>query len=148
MLEQLAKRDKEWFKFALYICKDEDLAKDLVQDMYLKLYNKKVNTSYVLITIKHLFLDHIKKYGRLTDFDFDIPQDNNYCNLQEQLTAIYDNLTHTEREIALESRNNSCRKLEERYKINYVKINRIDRKVKEKLKSNKNIQRLWREVNQ
>ena len=36
-IEKLALRNKYWYNTALTICKDKDLAKDLVQDMYIKL---------------------------------------------------------------------------------------------------------------
>ena len=59
MIEQLSKNQSLWIKYANSICKDSDLAKDLVQDMYLKLYDskKEINNSYVYSVIKNLFLD-------------------------------------------------------------------------------------------
>lgn len=62
MLEELAKRDKDWRKMAYHICKDKSLADDLVQDMYVKFsrYDKQVNDFYVYFALKSLFLDTFK----------------------------------------------------------------------------------------
>ena len=37
ILAELAKKDAQWRKMAFQICKDKDLADELVQEMYLKL---------------------------------------------------------------------------------------------------------------
>ena len=62
MLEILCKNNDLWLKMAFDICKDRDLANDLVQDMYLKLHkiNKQVNNSYVYFTIKSIYTDTLK----------------------------------------------------------------------------------------
>jgi DNA-directed RNA polymerase specialized sigma24 family protein len=59
MLKELSLKDSYWRKIALNICKDKDLADDLVQEMYLKLYDceKQINDFYVILTIRSLFLD-------------------------------------------------------------------------------------------
>ena len=63
MLEELSKNNKKWLDNAYYICKDRDLANDLVQDMYLYFSDKniKVNDFYVIKKIYGLFIDHIRK---------------------------------------------------------------------------------------
>ena len=72
ILEELSKRNKEWLKIALSICKDESLAKELVQEMYLRL-NKyidnidritvdgKISSLYIYVTIKNLYYKHQNK---------------------------------------------------------------------------------------
>ena len=62
MLEELAKRDKDWRKMAFHICKSHDTADDIVQDMYLKFanYDKKVNDFYIYFAIKSIWLDRLK----------------------------------------------------------------------------------------
>jgi DNA-directed RNA polymerase specialized sigma24 family protein len=62
MLEELAKRDKDWRKMAFHICKSHDTADDIVQDMYLKFanYDKKVNDFYIYFAIKSIWLDKLK----------------------------------------------------------------------------------------
>ena len=62
MLEELAKNNELWYKMALSICDDKDYAKDLVQEMYLKLYEKQsVKPYYVYYTIKSIYIDSIKE---------------------------------------------------------------------------------------
>jgi hypothetical protein len=58
MLEELAKRDKDWRKMALYICNNECIADDLVQEMYLYFADKQgtFNDGYIYFTLKDLFL--------------------------------------------------------------------------------------------
>ena len=62
MIEELAKKDSYWRKVAYSICKDKMLADDLVSEMYLRLVDckKEINDFYVIITIKNIFLQHIK----------------------------------------------------------------------------------------
>jgi len=84
MLEQLAKRDKDWRRMALQICGDKMTADDLVQDMYLKFadYDKELNDYYVFFAIRSIFLDSIKK-RKLDIVSNEIDNlsllDNEYC---------------------------------------------------------------------
>ena len=61
MLEILTKKNSEWMSMAMSICRDKNIAKDLVQDMYLRLNryidnpekimkNDEVNSFFVYIT--------------------------------------------------------------------------------------------------
>lgn len=63
MLEELAKRDKDWRKMAYQICGCKTTADDLVQDMYIKFanYDKELNDYYIFFALRSLFLDGIKK---------------------------------------------------------------------------------------
>jgi len=64
MLEELAKKDTLWRKKALQICKDKDLADEIVQEMYLRFYTKNnLNTDefYIIATLRNLFIDHKNK---------------------------------------------------------------------------------------
>ena len=40
MLEELCKRDDEWRKIALKICGDKNIADDVVQQMYISIYDQ------------------------------------------------------------------------------------------------------------
>ena len=61
MLEELSKKHGKWIGYALSLTNDEELAQDLVQDMYLKVYDKTdLNNSYIYKTLKSLFLDTIR----------------------------------------------------------------------------------------
>jgi hypothetical protein len=69
MLELLCKKDDFWRRVAFNICKDKTLADDLVQEMYIKLSDctKEINDFYVIITIKNIFLNHLKKESLITN---------------------------------------------------------------------------------
>ena len=71
MLEILTKKHSEWMSMAMSICRDKNLAKDLVQDMYLRLNryidnperimkNDEINSFFVYITLRNLFYDYKK----------------------------------------------------------------------------------------
>jgi DNA-directed RNA polymerase specialized sigma24 family protein len=75
LLDDVSKKDKYWRELALVICKDKNLADDIVQDMYIKLskINKsEVNDGYVFFTIKTLFLDHCRKQTKNYKFVNDL----------------------------------------------------------------------------
>ncbi len=66
MIKELTDRHEEWLKIAYSICKDLDLSKDLVQDMYIRINryvqdpgkiinDGKVNSLYIYVTIKNIF---------------------------------------------------------------------------------------------
>jgi DNA-directed RNA polymerase specialized sigma24 family protein len=63
MLEELAKKDSQWRKMALHICKDKNTADDLVQNMYLYLASKEgvFDDGYIYFTIKSIYTDSVKK---------------------------------------------------------------------------------------
>ena len=75
MLEELSKNHKHWLSIAYQICKDKDYANDLVQDMYLKLYNcdKDINEWYIYRVIKNMYLNTLKSNKENYTLDFDVP---------------------------------------------------------------------------
>jgi DNA-directed RNA polymerase specialized sigma24 family protein len=63
ILAELAKKDAQWRKMAFQICKDKDLADELVQEMYLKLYNNTnlIKEGYIYTVLRNLFYDYTKQ---------------------------------------------------------------------------------------
>ena len=72
ILNELSKRNKEWHRIALSICKDEHLANDLVQLMYIRILkyikdidkikvNGKINSLYIYVTIKNIYYQQKNK---------------------------------------------------------------------------------------
>jgi len=63
ILEELAKKDAPWRKMAFQICKDKDLADELVQEMYLKLYQNTnlIKEGYIYTVLRNLFYDYAKQ---------------------------------------------------------------------------------------
>jgi len=145
MLEQLAKRDKDWRRMALQICGDKMLADDLVQDMYIKFadYNKELNDYYVFFAIRSIFLDSIKK-RKLDIVSNEIENlsllDNEYCLerdfFETEIIKQIEALPYFERETALVSQVISQRELARQSEIPFETINKTIKKTKENL-------RLW-----
>jgi DNA-directed RNA polymerase specialized sigma24 family protein len=80
MLEQLATKHNEILKVAYKITGDLDIAKDVVQDAYIKLYDsgkkfEEINDSYIYFTLKSIYNDSVKqssiknRYILTNDFD-------------------------------------------------------------------------------
>ena len=63
MLQKLSQKDSKWRNFARSICKDRELADDLVQEMYIYFSDKdkQVNDYYVQRKIYSLFIDTVRK---------------------------------------------------------------------------------------
>lgn len=143
MLEQLAKRDKDWRRMALQICGDKMTADDLVQDMYLKFadYDKELNDYYVFFAIRSIFLDSIKK-RKLDIVSNEIDNlsllDNEYClerdNFETEIIKQIEALPYFERETALVSQVISQRELARQSEIPFETINKTIKKTKQQLR--------------
>jgi len=75
-LTDVADQQDEWIRIAKYLGADQELAQDIVQDMYLRVaeieqregslerlenYYGKINTVYIFKIIQNLYYDHCKK---------------------------------------------------------------------------------------
>ena len=74
MLEQLSKKDKLWREVAFRFTNNKDSADELVQEMYLRLLDSKVdinkiNDNYIKVTLYHLFKSSKKNLHRLINID-------------------------------------------------------------------------------
>ena len=142
MLEELAKRDKDWRKMAFHICKSHDTADDIVQDMYLKFanYDKKVNDFYIYFAIKSIWLDKLKdkktKTVELID-NFNIFEDTYDFELDEikEITLKkVKQLPFFERELLkVTTQEMSQRELSRQTGINLLVIQKTVKKTKEQL---------------
>jgi len=137
MLEELHKKHNTWLSMANGICKDSELAKDLVQDMYIKLsrYEKELNDFYVYYAIKHLFIDYLRENNKR------IKAEHNHDYLFQHLETeekenleIPSCLSWVEQQILIHRQDKSCRDIEKEYKIHFLKVHRIENKAKEKIK--------------
>lgn len=66
ILDILAKRHNEWIKLANKICRNSERSKDLVQDMYIRIYNSgksidQINECYIYFIMRNQFYNDIKK---------------------------------------------------------------------------------------
>ena len=151
MLEILAKNNTLWLKMAYDISKDRDTAKDMVQDMYLKLHKieKEINNSYVYFTLKSLYNDSKKQKtikNRIdcvdfNDFDFNLiaefldwDQLNSINDFYERLNIEFDNLRSHEQIIIYHSTDDGLRKFSRDSGISIRTITQCKLKLKEKLK--------------
>ena len=67
ILTKLSKKDNKWRSIALSICKDKNLADDLVNDAYLKVKDyKEVKDYMMVVVIRNLFYNHIKKQKEIS----------------------------------------------------------------------------------
>lgn len=144
MLEQLAKRDKDWRRMAYQICGDKMTADDLVQDMYLKFanYTQEINDYYVFFAIRSIFLDGIKK-RKIEIVSSDVEtinlNDESYCEetdfLKELILKEVDSLPYLEREMLKVTQVISQRELARQSEIPFETINKTIKKTKQQLRN-------------
>ena len=130
----------KWLGYAKsFTGSNEDLAYDLVQEMYLRCYDiETINCSYVYLTIKSLYLNHLHKEKRYRYDETEIKQSVELKDFQiiEELNKALDGIPFAIKECLIENQEYSLRKLQDRYNINYGKIRRMILKAKEVIKAN------------
>jgi len=141
ILIELAKKDSQWRKMALQICKDTDLADELVQEMYIKVSNKTkpLSDGYIFVTLRSLFYDHLKNKDILIDdfskFEMIVEE---YCEeLDIDYLKLTKNLTWYEKTMFELSTLVGQRELERQTGIPLQTIHRINKMVKIKLNGKK-----------
>lgn len=160
MLNELVKRNDEWLKLAFKICKNADYSKDLVQDMYLKIYNSgkeldQINECYIYFIMRNQFLNEIEKEKKFADIDIDILnevfEDYDYNNDIKQSVSIeilnneYKKLTWYEKQIIDLTSEFGQRGLSRETGIHIQTIHNTTKKIKKKLWQN--IQKKLKELN-
>ena len=140
MLEQLAKRDKDWRRMAYQICGDKMTADDLVQDMYIKMANcqKEVNEYYVIRVMINLFKDNIKSNNKFTELSDTIKATSTTFELDDKEFKFVKGLKWWEKELLELSHDNSCGQIERDYKIHRKFVERILKKTKDQWQDQKN----------
>ena len=95
ILDELAKKDAQWRKMAFQICKDKDLADELVQEMYLKLYQNTnlIKDGYIYTVLRNLFYDYTKSnkdilidFSNIEIIDTEYVEPVDYFQLMKGLT--------------------------------------------------------------
>jgi DNA-directed RNA polymerase specialized sigma24 family protein len=122
ILNELAKQDKRWRSVAFNICKDKDLADDIVQEMYINLaHYKEFNSRLVYKTMTNIFLLMLrnKKLERLDDVhNLSINQEAFEPNDYEQnILDKFDALEWIDQELIIESYDRSVRQIQEEYPL-------------------------------
>ena len=143
-LQEIAEFDSKWRSIALKITKNEAHADDIVQEMYLKLADKKeeVNDYYITLTLESVFIDYHKKFGmppsyesqEIEDYEFQSNEGNfEATDEEQQLLDKIDNLSYTQKELLSEAYDRSLREIGETYNINYVYVHRQIKKAVEEV---------------
>jgi RNA polymerase sigma factor (sigma-70 family) len=81
ILQQLAKRNDEWIKVAFSICRDEHMAKEMVQIMYFRMLkyvsdtsrimiDGKINKIYIYVTLRNIFYKMKNDKKKITKYEF------------------------------------------------------------------------------
>ena len=160
MLEQLAQRHNEWLKLAFNICKNKEYSKDLVQDMYIKIYNsgkeiEEINECYIYFIMRNQFLNEIKDEKRFVDFDVailnEIDEEYNFiADIKEQVTIEtlqkeFNKLTWYEKQMIDLTQEFGQRGLSRETGIHIQTIHNTTKKIK--LKLWQNVQKKLKELN-
>lgn len=139
IIHELAKKDAQWRKMALQICKCKDLADELVQNMYIKLSERTIPVSdgYIFVTLRSLFYDSLKNNDILIDdfSKFEI-EDEEYCEGIDY-SELSKDLTWYERTMFEQSTLLGQRELSRQTGIHIQTIHRVNKMVKIKLNGKK-----------
>ena len=139
ILAELAKKDAQWRKMAFQICKDKDLADELVQEMYLKLaYNTNlIKDGYIYTVLRNLFYDYTKSNKDiLIDFSNIEIEDIEYVEPMDYF-QLMKGLTWYERTMFELSTLVGQRELSRQTGIHLQTIHRISKKVKNQINGKK-----------
>jgi len=136
ILAELAKKDAQWRKMAFQICKDKDLADELVQEMYLKLYQNTnlIKDGYIYTVLRNLFYDYAKQQKDvIVNFsNIEILDDGDYIEPIDY-KALIKGLTWYERTMFELSTLVGQRELSRQTGIHIQTIHRINKMVKSKI---------------
>ena len=139
ILAELAKKDAQWRKMAYQICKDKDLADELVQEMYLKLYQNTnlIKDGYIYTVLRNLFYDYTKSnkdilidFSNIEIIDTEYVEPVDYFQLMKGLTWY-------ERTMFELSTLVGQRELSRQTGIHLQTIHRISKKVKNQINGKK-----------
>jgi len=141
ILEEISKHDEKWRKISYSICKDKMLADDLVQEMYLKLMHRtKWNDYFVILTIKNLFIDIVRKQKKISLGELyylkDLTHKFEPDDEQQRVLDEFNKLNWVQRELLLERLDKSLRDIQREFNINYGYAYRQTTQAKETIKNN------------
>ena len=144
MLHRFTKSDSLYRSFALKICGDNDLKDDLVNDMYIKLYEylqkypekeKEIDDGYIFITIRNIFYNQVKKKKEFcTGYIPEIETNNETLENRRTINALLDSIPFYDRELLLTTKEESFRSLGRKINLTHNTIIKHHDKALEKLK--------------
>ena len=140
-LLELSKKDSYWRSIALKICRNKFMADDIVQEMYIKLCDndKDKNDFYVIIVMRNIFLDTIKKDKLFLDVDnYDFKDTSTTFEIDDNEKELIEGLKWYEKELIEMSYDKSFHEIQRELNINYQFVRRILNKTKSKWQDQKN----------
>ena len=138
-IKELSEKDAKWRKMAFQICKDKDLADELVQEMYLKLYQNTnlIKEGYIYTVLRNLFYDYTKtQKDIIIDFSNIEIEDTEYVEPIDYKELIK-GFTWYERTMFEVSTLYGQREMARQTGIPLQTIHRISKKVKNKINGKK-----------
>ena len=143
MLDKLAENHKKWIAIAYNMCKCKDKANDIVQDMYIKMYelNKSVDDGYIYFVIRSIFIEEKRKQKEfpteIENIDYYLSfnnKENNYNTFEDLKKECYDlaykKLEHHEKVIIHFSSTMGLREFARNSEISISLIQKTKRKLK------------------
>jgi hypothetical protein len=139
IIHELAKKDAQWRKMALQICKSKDVADELVQNMYIKLSDRTIPVSdgYIFVTLRSLFYDSLKNTDILIDDFSKFEVEDEEYNEGIDYDELSKDLTWYERTLFEQSTLIGQRELSRQTGIHIQTIHRVNKMVKLKLNGKK-----------
>lgn len=145
MIKPFTDKIDKYLSYAYTICKCHDRKHDLVNEMFLKLYDilenepsKEISDGYIYLMLKTIFINGIRNkkefavdmasFASITDND-QVLEDRN------RLNDMINKLPFFDREILLRCQETSRRKLAQELDVSVQTICNYEKKAKEKLKS-------------
>lgn len=129
-IDEVVLQNDRWRKLAEGICGSYDLAQDLVQEMYIKIIDKKdISDGYIFITLRNIWLTGIKK-DKTVPFASElnsIPDVINNFEVEDHqfgyVKRFYE-LPMRQQELILESYDFSIRQIADKFSINRMYVHR------------------------
>ena len=139
MLKELSKDHDTWIKYATKICGCSDYAQDLVNDMYLKIYErqpKRINKGYIYRTIKSIFIDHKRQQKEFIDQLPELKDDeDNTLELRYECLEMLKDLSPIRKVVLLETHEYSLREASKLMNVNAFTLNYHKQKGLKKLRN-------------
>ncbi len=142
MLEHLSKKDKLWRQRALSICKCKDLADEIVNRTYLRIYNynipiEKLTDAYVYSAIYNTYILYCKEPKHISiDKFYDIKDQTESSEFSDEDLEILNKANELEwwqKQLLIESYDKSLRQIEKEFNINYVFVQRHTTKAQKQI---------------
>ena len=137
ILKELSKCDNKWRKIAFQVCKDKQLADDLVNDAYLKvMYRTECTEPYFRRVIRNLFNDYIKRQNKYSEHIQELSYEDDTHQLTDYECRVLNRfykLPELTQELIKKKADLSFRQLEEDFGIYPMKLYRDIKDAKDKI---------------